>query len=117
MELKGRIDQDLEFLADTDEGEMQCLLFTSPEDSEEDPEEFDLAGYQPGLVTVTCESFDGDDAWGVTEVVARADDDGDKGEEAGEDDTGESADEEAADEDAAEEPGEGADDEELEAQE
>ena len=119
MELKGRIDEDLSFLAETEEGEIQCLLFTSAEDSEEDPEEFDLAGHEPGPVTVTCESYDGDDAWGVTEVVARAEDD-DEGE--ADEDAGESADDEATDEDqseddeSADDDEEAAEDEELEEQ-
>lgn len=70
MELYGKIDEQRQFILDTEDGEAECLLFRTLEDSDEDPEEFDLEGFAPGAVTVTCESFDGEDAWGVSEVAA-----------------------------------------------
>ena len=71
MEIKGRIDEDGEFLLFTDKGDRLCVLFTCTEDSD-DQEEFDLAGFEEGPVTVICENFDGADAWGVTGIEVRA---------------------------------------------
>ena len=74
MELNGRIDEDGEFLIFTDKGERLCVLFTSAYESD-DEDEFDLSGYPEGPVTAKCESFDGADAWGVTAVDARVEQD------------------------------------------
>ena len=113
MELKGRIDEDGEFQVATEKGERLCVLFINDQDSDEHMEEFDLSAHKPGLVIVTCESFDGDDAWGVTAVVARADDeDGDVHESQEGDDEAEDDEAEVHDGDDAEgdESGDGGDD-------
>lgn len=87
MELTGRIDELKQFLIETEEGEDLCILFVTSDQEEIDADEFDLADVEEGPVVVTCESFDGEDAWGVTAVVELADD--------GDDDSDEDEDEDA----------------------
>ncbi|MXO60771.1 hypothetical protein GRI89_14605 [Altererythrobacter salegens] len=96
MELYGRIDEDGKFLLLLEGGgEEQCLLFTTEEDdTENEVEEFDTSDLDPGPVVVTCSGFDGDNAWGVTEVAA--DDEGDDPEDDADEEESEHNDEDAS---------------------
>jgi hypothetical protein len=77
MELTGRIDDLHQFICDSEDGELPCVLYVTAEDDDGEPEEFDLSDLPVGPVIVSCESFDGDDAWGVSEVIPDEDEDDD----------------------------------------
>jgi len=105
MEIYGRIDDQHRFLLSMEDGEEEvCLLFSTMEDDlGADPVECDLSALAAGPVTVTCATFDGEDAWGVTEIAADEDTDEDSDEDSEEDDSSDEAEEsdEAEDEDEA----------------
>jgi hypothetical protein len=67
--LKGRVTEDFHFMADLEDGQKIVALYRSGMQEGREPEPVDLTGINVGVrLSIECEHFDGNSAWGVSEV-------------------------------------------------
>jgi hypothetical protein len=69
-EIVGRIGDNEDFYLDGGDPDVPCVLYSTEMQSAEEPELFDISSFAQGLrVTVSCQTYSNEAAWGVTDVT------------------------------------------------